>query len=384
MEIKNRRIHISGSANAGCDLGKLRYAHSLIAFLAHQFILEGCSICLQVGKFPNHRDDKTLSIIFDWTIIDVIYKAIQEGLLPKQGSYIRPITTLITDKTALHIPEEKREIWEFLLQGDYVELLPHPRGWTSGAVRREGLSNVGDILILLSGGEGGEHSTNLYLQQGKPVIPYDIDIGAITEEGTGRAVGINKKINSNPKDYLQFTDSIGALLENCSTQNCQRPVQEVVKNTLNLINHLDSPMAFCVRLLDQELESFPDVEKFFNEIVSPLMVDRDYKLITSPNLPSKTQWMNEQIFNSIHRSSLVIVDLTNLRPNCLIELGYALGRNHRVLITARKGTVLPFDIDKIESFFWSLDDIILLKQNFNEYIARRLKAPSLVPNRLYP
>ena len=53
--------------------------------------------------------------------------------------------------------------------------------------------------------------------------------------------------------------------------------------------------------------------------------------------------MNVEIFDTIHRAGLVIVDLTGVRPNCLMELGYALGRHRRVIISARVGTPLPFD-----------------------------------------
>ena len=44
-------------------------------------------------------------------------------------------------------------------------------------------------------------------------------------------------------------------------------------------------------------------------------------------------WMNAEIFEQLHHAELAFVDLTGSRPNCYIELGYALGRGHRVIIT---------------------------------------------------
>ena len=62
--------------------------------------------------------------------------------------------------------------------------------------------------------------------------------------------------------------------------------------------------------------------------------------------------MNVAIFESLHFSSLAIVDVTGERPNCFIELGYALGTGNRVLVTAEEGTKLPFDQMMIPCHFW--------------------------------
>jgi hypothetical protein len=52
-------------------------------------------------------------------------------------------------------------------------------------------------------------------------------------------------------------------------------------------------------------------------------------------------FMNVEIFAGLHRGGLVVVDLTGVRPNCTMELGYALGRRRRYVISAEKGTKLP-------------------------------------------
>jgi hypothetical protein len=62
--------------------------------------------------------------------------------------------------------------------------------------------------------------------------------------------------------------------------------------------------------------------------------------------------MNEEIFTQLHNAKLAIVDLTGARPNCFIELGYALGRGHSTIITAREGETPPFDADKLPWHFW--------------------------------
>jgi len=58
------------------------------------------------------------------------------------------------------------------------------------------------------------------------------------------------------------------------------------------------------------------------------------------------RFMNAEIFNVLHRAALVVVDLTAMRTNCLMELGYALGRRRRFVISAQDGANLGFDLDK--------------------------------------
>jgi len=48
----------------------------------------------------------------------------------------------------------------------------------------------------------------------------------------------------------------------------------------------------------------------------------------------------------------VVVDLTGVRPNCMMEFGYALARNRRVVISAKEGTKLAFDQDELATYFW--------------------------------
>ena len=63
-------------------------------------------------------------------------------------------------------------------------------------------------------------------------------------------------------------------------------------------------------------------------------------------------WMNQAIFDSLHHSSVVLIDLTALRPNCFMELGYALGNRQRVIVTAREDTRISFDAFALEAFQW--------------------------------
>jgi nucleoside 2-deoxyribosyltransferase len=58
----------------------------------------------------------------------------------------------------------------------------------------------------------------------------------------------------------------------------------------------------------------------------------------------------------IRRSAFVIADVSELGPNVFYEIGYAKGLGKDVILTARKGTELPFDIDDIPTIFWEIQE----------------------------
>ena len=93
---------------------------------------------------------------------------------------------------------------------------------------------------------------------------------------------------------------------------------------------------------------------------------------------SEYAFMNVAIFESLHFSSLAIVDVTGERPNCFIELGYALSGN-RVLVTAEEGTKLPFDQEMIPCHFWkpgaTVDD---RKRALVEFWEKNINRPPIV------
>jgi nucleoside 2-deoxyribosyltransferase len=74
------------------------------------------------------------------------------------------------------------------------------------------------------------------------------------------------------------------------------------------------------------------------------------------------------IFDRIRKAAFVIADLTDQRPNVLYELGYAQGLGKPCIITAYKGTTLPFDVHDIPTIFWES------QKQLKEQLRERIKA----------
>jgi hypothetical protein len=89
--------------------------------------------------------------------------------------------------------------------------------------------------------------------------------------------------------------------------------------------------------------------------------------------------MNKAIFDSLHHSSVVIVDLTGLRPNCFMELGYALGNEQRVILAAREDTTFPFDAFALEACLWGPDESEIAQlEKLRKHWERNINMPTLV------
>lgn len=63
-----------------------------------------------------------------------------------------------------------------------------------------------------------------------------------------------------------------------------------------------------------------------------------------------------RIENGIRKSAFVIADVSELSPNVFYEVGYAKALGKDVIVTAKKGTQLPFDVGDIPTIFWEIQE----------------------------
>jgi hypothetical protein len=385
MQIRACRVHIAGSASANASPELLSYGHTLIGSLVRVLAEKGAVFSVGVGKEPRLQGKtEALPIVFDWTVISTINSCLKSGLTPLPSWQGKVLTTIATQKTDEQIPEDRREIWRELLARDAVQINYLEPGWASGAERRARLAELGDILIILSGGEGVEHLAREYAIRGKPVVPIDLDLGSSTGDGAGGASRLAKEIFAHPDRFFHLSEptSAGTLLTLIATRNGKSPIAQVTQAMVNLIEAIFPPSAFYVRLLARDHQDYPEVENFFRNVVDSLISELGYTRIEMGLSSTTYPWINEQIFESLHNCAIAVVDLTALRPDCLIELGYTLGRSRRLILTAKEGTALPFDSKMLECYFWEgvIPDDLRTKQ-LKEYWQRNFNRPALVKPR---
>ena len=151
---------------------------------------------------------------------------------------------------------------------------------------------------------------------------------------------------------------------------------------IDLLEALERPKAFAVRLLNPDLEDYEDVQTFFDMVVKPVIEDElGYRLVVIDGRQTyEHARIDQEIFAKLHRSSIVLADITGARPNCFLELGYALGRCLPTMVMVREGASLPFDITTFSGLQWkasgSAED---RKRAFREHWNAIRNRPSLVP-----
>jgi len=63
--------------------------------------------------------------------------------------------------------------------------------------------------------------------------------------------------------------------------------------------------------------------------------------------------ITNRIETLIQRAGLIICDVSEASPNVYYEFGYAKSKNKNIIITAKQGTVLPFDTSHYEHIFYN-------------------------------
>jgi len=75
-----------------------------------------------------------------------------------------------------------------------------------------------------------------------------------------------------------------------------------------------------------------------------------------------------ELLQRLARCAFCIVDLSDEKANVYYELGYAEAAKRPVVVTAKKGTPLPFDVKDIPVLFWEN------QKSLKEQLRRRIDA----------
>jgi hypothetical protein len=358
VNLAGRRIQIAGSANKATDVNVIRYGHRLVSQVVRGVLVAGGGLVLAVGREPRADDgDESLpSLVFDWTALEAVASVLRDGAARWPRAAGLPVVVVASEKADAEIPQGRRALWNELLASGSVQLESIMPGSRAAALIRQRQAAFGEVLLTLGGGTGVEHLADLYLRERRTVIPLDLPLGASRGDGTGGSERLAQESRAEPGYFIRmqrrFKDRANAELAGLATRKGVEPDTDVAQRIVGLLGMLAPPTAFYVRLLNKKHESFPRVEKFFREVVDPVVAEAGLQRIDMGTDETEHGFINVGIFDSLHFARVAIVDLTGSRQNCFIEMGYAFGRATRVLVTAEDGTQLPFDTDAIPCHFW--------------------------------
>jgi len=350
--IRGRRVHFAGRADDGTNPRMLQSFLSLLKRLSKRILAEGGGLVVGLGDEPRHKEDPTLSLIFDWVLLEAFdeYKDSVCSNWPDTRGL--PIVAVGLSTWKDKMPADRKALWDDVIQSGRVELVQVESGLSVGGVLREKQAALGDILVAAGGGPGVEHLADLYASSRKPVIPLDIQIKT---KSIGSAVKLSTLATQKPERFFDYEplERAAAAYSMLSMKDRVPPEEEFEERFFGFLCGLAKPKAFFVRLLDRKADEFKDVERFFRHVVNPVIEDEGYQRFEMMRDSTRETFMNVEIFQTLLASALVVVDLTGLRPNCFTELGYALGLKKKVIITARERTSVPFDTNAFPCYFYS-------------------------------
>ena len=128
-----------------------------------------------------------------------------------------------------------------------------------------------------------------------------------------------------------------------------------------------------------------NLDKVFDEAIVPAVRECGFQEERS-DISTQGDLIPKEIFQQLEEAEIIIADLTNERPNCYFEVGYAMGlkKNSRLFLTARNdhniggsnrksnNAKVHFDVTSFDILFWNPDNIDEFKTNLVEKINNRL------------
>lgn len=315
------------------------------------------------------------SLTFDWNILETVLensKLVQRNWPRQQGD---PIVCIGFSNWESRIPTSRRGLWRRLAESGVVHLEVVKGGLNVGGVLRSMQVRSGDILVTLGGGPGVEHLVNLYVSAHKHAIALDLPLKKGKVSASERIAAETKE---HPERYFDYrpTQQAAVKYSLLTLRNGVRP-DAFERKFYHFVAGLAKPQAFFVRLLNPDDQNFKHVEFYFRNVVDPVIKASGYARFEMGKETTEEAFLNAEIFRSLDRSTLVICDLTGLRPNCLTELGFALGSGKRVIVLARKGTPLPFDAHALPCNFWGSNDTIsALRSELVTFMGRNINRRS--------
>ena len=374
-----RRVHISGSIADNAVIATasdVNAARSLVAGLVKELVKRGANFVIPVDAEPVRKCDG-LPICFDW----LIWKTIKDNLALRPENAPRPLAVAVQHhKTEDQVPEAYADLWDEL-RGSPLVKIENAAHWNMASKRMEAQARSGDILVALGGSEGVLFLANLYHDAGKPVVPLNL---ALCPENTGARRLYNFGLTSSQSRRLfQVADDGDAHgWINKIRFPPRQSIPDRVSLLIELLELLERPKAFAVRLMNTDLPDYADVQNFFDTVVQPVIEgELGYRLVVVDGRQAyEHSRVDQEIFVKLHRRSVALADITGARPNCFLELGYALGRGLPTMVMVREGTRLPFDITTLSGLHWKTTGTVDERRRaFREHWQAIRNRPSLVP-----
>lgn len=193
-----------------------------------------------------------------------------------------------------------------------------------------------DAVIIVGGQEGTLCAANWARIAQKPLLPITAFGGAGFKTFTEELKNFSKKY-ADRIDRLQYE----------ALNQIPSDLRKMARDAVSLASRIQGSRKVFVIMGFSADPRLQDAYDTFKETCEEF----DYECSRVDDTNSGDRIV-PQIFDGIKRSAFVIADLTEQKPNVFYELGFAQGQRKPHIVTAYKGTTLPFDIHDVPTIFW--------------------------------
>lgn len=194
-----------------------------------------------------------------------------------------------------------------------------------------------DAVVLLGGFYGTFKAANWARLDRKPLLPFAIFGGAAKEVYAEEAKRFDHIYASNITrlEYDQVLKSLSTDWNDLASQ------------TVNLAEKIvTSPSVFVIMSFKAEAY-YKDLYAAIRRVCEKY--DYDARRVDESNVSKR---IIPEITRQVRQCAFVIADITEERPNVYYELGFADGVGKEVIIVAKAGTKLPFDVGDVPVLYW--------------------------------
>jgi hypothetical protein len=217
-----------------------------------------------------------------------------------------------------------------------------------------------DVVVLVGGYDGTLQAGNWARIANKPLLPS-------TALGCAAA-----KLYA--EELKVFGEKYGGLVDRLEYERLNAVVTDWTEHATDIVALAEKLVQSRWVLVVMSYAQRPDLVdayESFEQVTREL--GYECERVTEENAEDR---ILPDILERIKRAAFTIVDLTELRPNVFYELGYADGLGKKVIVTAKQGTDLPFDVKDIPTIFWESQK--QLKEDLRRRIQHVVK--TAVPN----
>ncbi len=214
--------------------------------------------------------------------------------------------------------------------------------------------SMADVIILIGGYQGTHRAANWARITEKPLLPIS------------RFEGAAREIYYDELD--RFSQVYSGKIDRNDYENLSDVTSECVLLAQNVISLAERVKSSNDVFVIMSFSDDPDLEDAYETYKT--VCEGEKYICRRVDDESDVPRILPEILSRIQQCAFSIVDLSDEKVNVYYELGYAEAARKPIIVTAKEGTQLPFDVKDIPVIFWKN------QKGLREQLSKKIKAIS--------